>query len=102
MGSDDFLQLGGCKVALVLDDKDNVAVVLAEVAAGDFCVVRGRGAEHELAAVHDVPFGHKMALSPIALGESIRKYGEVIGVATETIPQGGWIHTHNLYCARGM
>jgi altronate dehydratase len=102
MENGDFLRLGGRKVALVLNERDNVAVVLAEVAAGDSCTIRGRGAEYELTTVQDVPFGHKVALAPIAGDEPIRKYGEVIGVATKAIPRGGWVHTHNLYCARGM
>ena len=102
MESNDFLQMEGCKVALVLDDKDNVAVVLADVGIGEPCRIRGRGAEYDIPAVETVPFGHKMALAAIKEGEAIYKYGEEIGVARTAIPQGGWIHSHNLYCARGM
>ena len=102
MESNDFLQMSGQKVALVLDAKDNVAVVLADVAAGDRCIIRGRGEDYELEAAQDVAFGHKLALSALKKDDPIYKYGEVIGIATEGIPLGGWIHTHNLYCARGM
>ena len=102
MESNDFLRMEGCKAALVLDDKDNVAVALADVGIGEACRIRGRGAEYALPAVETIPFGHKIALAAIREGDPIYKYGEEIGVAREAIPQGGWIHSHNLYCARGM
>lgn len=102
MESNDFLRMEGEKVALVLDEKDNVAVVLADVNSGETCIIRGHGAEYALQAMENVPFGHKVALTALKPGDSIRKYGEEIGVAREAIPQGGWIHSHNLYCERGM
>jgi len=102
MESNDFLQIEGCKVALALNDKDNVAVVLADVSSGEVCRIRGRGAEYDLQTAEKVPFGHKIALTAIKEGGPIYKYGEEIGIAREAIPQGGWIHSHNLYCARGM
>ena len=102
MESNDFLRMEGRKIALVLDGKDNVAVVLADVAEGDACVIRGLGEEYDLAAAEAVPFGHKVALAALREGDPIYKYGEEIGVAREAIPRGGWIHSHNLYCERGM
>ena len=44
----------------------------------------------------DVARGHKFALRDIAAGENVVKYGYPIGHATQDVPQGGWIHTHNL------
>ena len=38
----------------------------------------------------------KFALRDIAAGENVVKYGYPIGHATKDVPQGGWIHTHNL------
>ena len=102
MESNDFLQMSGQKVALVLDAKDNVAVVLADVATGDRCIIRGRGEDYELEAIQNVAFGHKLALTVLEKDDPIYKYGEVIGIATENILPGCWIHSHNLYCARGM
>lgn len=43
-----------------------------------------------------IPRGHKFALQDIACGEDIIKYGCTIGTATEFIPQGSWVHTHNV------
>ena len=44
----------------------------------------------------DIPFGHKFALKHIIKGDLVKKYGEIIGVATDNIESGDWIHTHNI------
>ncbi|MDB5317732.1 MAG: dehydratase [Rhodospirillales bacterium] len=46
-----------------------------------------------------IPPGHKVAIRPHAEGEPIRRYGQIIGFATETIAPGTWVHTYN--CAMG-
>ena len=43
-----------------------------------------------------VPAGHKIALVSIDAGESIRKLGHTIGVATAPIRAGEHVHVHNL------
>jgi altronate hydrolase len=43
-----------------------------------------------------VPRGHKVAVRDVALGGPIRKYGQLIGVATAAIAAGSHVHTHNL------
>ena len=43
-----------------------------------------------------IPAGHKYALCPIACGETVIKYGEIIGRATQDIAAGDWVHTHNV------
>jgi len=66
---------------------DNVVVAVDAVAPGDSAggvVARGR-----------VMRGHKLAVAPIAAGEPVRKYGQVIGLATEAIAPGDHVHTHN-------
>ena len=40
--------------------------------------------------------GHKFALCDIAEGEKVIKYGMPIGYATEKIPAGTHVHTHNV------
>lgn len=52
-----------------------------------------------IAARPGVPAGHKIALRPIAKGERVIKYGCTIGLATEDIPEGQWVHSHNLKTA---
>jgi altronate hydrolase len=46
-----------------------------------------------------IPPGHKVAVRAHAAGEAIRRYGQIIGFATEAIAPGDWVHTHN--CAMG-
>lgn len=43
-----------------------------------------------------VPLGHKVAIQDIPKGKSIIKFGHVIGIATELIPKGAHVHTHNV------
>lgn len=43
-----------------------------------------------------VPPGHKVAVQAIAAGEPVRRYGQIIGVATQPIAAGEHVHTHNL------
>jgi len=103
MVSDDFLRMGGKKTAIVLHEKDNVAVTLADVRAGEECVIRKEdGGEYTLKAADAVAFGHKIALSGMEKDDPVFKYGEEIGKMKHPVAEGGWIHSHNLYCERGM
>ncbi|WP_310460792.1 altronate dehydratase family protein [Sphaerotilus sp.] len=43
-----------------------------------------------------VPPGHKIATRAIAAGEPVRRYGQVIGTATQPVAPGQHVHTHNL------
>ncbi len=79
--------------ALVINEADNVAVTLEDVAAGGVIYLPGG---RELIAAGDVPYSHKVALRALRRGEDILKYGEVIGRASEDIGEGEWVHTHNL------
>lgn len=81
---------------LRLHASDNVAVALVDIAAG--ATVAGE----ELSLADDVPAGHKFALQRIAAGEVVRKFGQVIGVATETIEAGRHVHTFNLSAQAGL
>jgi hypothetical protein len=77
---------------LVLAPGDNIAVARLEIAAGTALQVAGRNVTLQRA----MGFGHKIALRDIAAGERIVKYGAPIGSATEAIPHGGYVHSHNL------
>ena len=46
-----------------------------------------------------IPAGHKVAIRPIAVGEPIRRYGQIIGFATPPIAPGQHVHTQN--CGMG-
>lgn len=78
---------------LKINAADNVAVALADdLHKGETVEVDGVG----VTLRDDIARGHKFALRDIAVGENVVKYGYPIGHATEDIPQGGWIHSHNL------
>ncbi|MEO2040086.1 MAG: altronate dehydratase family protein, partial [Martelella sp.] len=50
----------------------------------------------ETGASEAIPRGHKMALEVIPQGAFVRKYGQIIGVATVDIAAGAHVHTLNL------
>src|ERR1700736_4913820 len=52
-----------------------------------------------VSTVERIPAGHKVAIRPIAVGEPIRRYGQIIGFATIPIAPGQHVHTQN--CGRG-
>ena len=72
---------------------DMVAVALKPLKAGE-TVSFGTG---EITLREDLPMGHKAALREIRRGEAVIKYGYPIGEATEDIPAGAHVHTHNLH-----
>jgi len=77
---------------LRLHPHDDVVIAKVPLAAGT--VVETERGPVRLA--HDVGAGHKLAFRARAAGESIHRYGQVIGVATAAIAPGEHVHTHNL------
>ena len=78
--------------AIHLNPADNIAVARVPLAPGTHLRIDGVAV-----TVRDsVPAGHKVALAPIAAGEIVRRYGQVIGRAKRPIEPGSHIHTHNL------
>ncbi|MCU0827808.1 MAG: altronate dehydratase family protein [Tabrizicola sp.] len=73
-----------------LHGSDNVVVALKDQPAG----VRPPGITVPLPG--PVPRGHKIATRAIAKGEEVIRYGQIIGQATEDIPAGSHVHSHNL------
>jgi len=65
---------------------DNVAII---VNAGGLAA--GSTFSDGLVLLEHIPQGHKVALADIAQGQSIIRYGEVIGQALKTILRGSWI-----------
>ncbi|ARU27995.1 UxaA family hydrolase [Cellvibrio sp. PSBB006] len=76
-----------------LHEQDNVGVSKAALPAGITLI------ENNLTLRADIPAMHKVALMPIAKGEAILKYGQVIGFASTDIAAGDHVHTHN--CVMG-
>ena len=72
--------------------QDLVAVALRPLRAGETVAADGG----TVTLREDIPMGHKTALREIRKGEAVIKYGFPIGEATEDIPAGAHVHTHNL------
>ncbi len=80
------------ETAVLLRPDDSVAVLKRPLKAGDE-LLNGSIA---LTISQDIAAGHKVALSQIAEGEPVRKYGQIIGFASGRIEPGEHVHTHNL------
>lgn len=75
--------------ALRLHERDNIAVALTSLTLGS-------NVEQNLQVSEHINSGHKIATRDISSGESIIKYGNVIGVATSDIKKGHHVHEHNV------
>jgi hypothetical protein len=77
---------------IIMNPDDNCATALeeipknSEVQIGNISIIINQ----------NISLGHKFALKEITKGELVKKYGQSIGIATENIKKGDWIHTHNL------
>ncbi len=80
---------------IILSDKDNVATALVDLPAGDYAFGSGEN-QATITVLEEIKAGFKLALSDIDKGESIYKYGYVIGLATVDIEKGRCVHVHNL------
>ncbi|MDR1629121.1 MAG: altronate dehydratase family protein [Oscillospiraceae bacterium] len=79
------------KRLLKIHADDSVAVALEDLAKGT--------TEDGLCLLADIPFGHKAAVCHVKAGERVIKYGYPIGIATQDIPAGAWVHSHNMKTA---
>jgi altronate dehydratase len=78
---------------IIINPADNVAVALEDIGP-DAAVFLPDG--NDITAVSAIPYSHKVALRDLGSGDTVIKYGEVIGHATAAIRKGEWVHTHNL------
>jgi altronate dehydratase small subunit len=92
----------------LLHAADNVATALVDLAPGTVVARESApGVDATVATTTTIevrsaiPFGHKLALSPIGRGQPVIKYGEVIGLASADIAPGEHVHVHNVESQRG-
>jgi altronate hydrolase len=78
--------------AIHLHATDNIAVARVPLSPGQELKVDGLS----IILRDSVPAGHKLALQHIAAGESIIRYGQVMGRAREPIEPGQHVHVHNV------
>jgi altronate dehydratase small subunit len=87
-----FFQKTDGSGVLLLAPGDNIAVAASDLPAGAVREIGGVRVVLE----GKVEVGHKFAVKPIAKGERVIKYGAPIGVATQDIAPGQYVHLHNL------
>ncbi|MCD6009972.1 UxaA family hydrolase [Halomonas sp. IOP_31] len=85
------------RVSLRIHPDDNLGVALADLPAGREVEIDG----HTLTLANNVRHKHKFALEALSAGDSVTMYGVVVGKATQPIPSGGLIGTHNVEHATG-
>jgi altronate hydrolase len=77
---------------VLLHPDDDIAVAVRDLAVGSTVDVAGTA----ITVRAPVPAGHKMAVREVAAGSPVRKYGQLIGVATVGFVAGDHVHLHNL------
>src|SRR5471030_163734 len=72
-----------------LNPDDSVVIARTTLLAGAE-VAKG------IAASEKIPAGHKVAVRAIAVGEPVKRYGQIIGFATKPIGAGQHVHIKNM------
>ncbi len=75
-----------------VNEKDNVAIVVNDEGLG-----KGAILDNKLELQDNIPFGHKFALKNLKKGESVIRYGEIIGYVNQEVSKGQWINEKVLY-----
>jgi altronate dehydratase len=76
-----------------MHSEDNCATSIMDISKDEVITIKEK---NFIKINHQIPLGHKFALKDISKGDLIKKYGEIIGIATQDIKKGDWIHTHNI------
>lgn len=73
-----------------LHPQDNVVIARTQLVSGT------RLMAEDVVVAGLIPPGHKIATAAIAAGQPVRRYGQIIGFASQEIKPGQHVHTHNL------
>jgi galactarate dehydratase len=66
---------------------DNVAIVVDQLGLEKNAII-----DENLILQQNIPFGHKVALVDFAINDSIIRYGQIIGYASQPIKKGDWVN----------
>ncbi|MEC7565957.1 MAG: altronate dehydratase family protein [Planctomycetota bacterium] len=77
---------------IYLDEADNICVAAHDLPAGMSLQV----GSHEFVLCDDIRMGHKIAVCDISSNAAVLKYGQSIGLTTDTVRAGQWVHVHNV------
>lgn len=75
---------------LKLNPKDDVVIARQTVPVGTWLE------EEQITVLSEIPAGHKIALHACNVGDAVKRYGQIIGFATQPIKPGEHVHMHNL------
>ena len=84
---------------VVHDEDDSVGVVVVEgVKRGDSLTgwIMDQDKEITVAALSDIPIGHKLAIRALANNATVIKYGVDIGRTVAAVQVGEHAHVHNI------
>ncbi|MFT5113586.1 MAG: (2R)-sulfolactate sulfo-lyase subunit alpha [Parasphingorhabdus sp.] len=88
---------------VVHDEGDSVGVIVVEgVSTGDELTgwVMDQDKEITFKSASDIPIGHKLAITELADGDTVIKYGVDIGRVVADIALGEHAHVHNIKTKR--
>jgi altronate hydrolase len=77
---------------LQISPEDSVIIALRPYHRGEEIVIGNQ----TVTVLEDIPSGHKIAAKAHSYGEDVVKFGYPIGAASQQIPAGAWVHTHNV------
>ena len=77
-------------VSIRLHADDDVVITRQQLVSGSVL------AEEGLTVSGLIPPGHKVAVRDVQAGAPVRRYGQIIGFATQPIRRGQHVHVHNL------
>lgn len=80
--------------AFRIHELDNVATLLTDIAEEDIQII-GVAVDNPVHSCELIRLGHKIAVDEIAMNSPVIKYGVVIGIASQPIRAGQWVHLHN-------
>ncbi|ADV61982.1 Galactarate dehydratase [Isosphaera pallida ATCC 43644] len=93
----------GTRWAIRLKPEDDVVVATRPVEAGTPLERAGFEGSEEFTGWKTrtkIGLGHKVAIRDLETGAPVRKYGQIIGFASQPIQVGDWVHVHNLRADR--
>ena len=87
---------------LVHEKDDSVGVATVDIKAGETAAGLFMDSQEavEVRTLHDIPLGHKIAMTDHQVGVSVIKYGADIGKVVADVKKGGHVHTQNLKTRR--
>jgi len=87
---------------ILLHDADNTITALLDLSKAQEILAGPDTAPELIVLRQDIRYAHKFARVFIAEGADVKKYGEVIGIATANIQPGEHVHVHNVVGKRAQ